>query len=81
MTADEARDVILRERTLIGHWELQRRGRDAPDLAEISLTQVRTSIQALIEAAKHVPQTEAEDVTRLVNLTHTRIKLRYGLED
>lgn len=81
MTPDEARALILKERTLIGHWELQRRGRDTPDNAEITLAQVTASLQALIDAAQHVPDAEAEDVLRLVNLTHTRIKLKYGMED
>lgn len=79
MTPDDARDVIASESQLLGYWELQRRGRDEPDRKEITLAQVEASISALLDAAKHVPQSEAEDVRRLVEVTHTRIKLKYGI--
>jgi hypothetical protein len=81
MTLDQARDIIAKERQLVGYWDIQRRGRNVPDQTEITLPELKKALLALLEAAQHVPANETEDVLRLVELTETRLKLKYGLDD
>lgn len=79
ITTERARAVIAKERQLIGYWDLQRRGRHVPNQMEITLARLRRSLVSLLDAAQHVPMQEARDVLRLVEITHTRLKLKHRL--